>query len=284
VTDIPPLSEDSTPRQSLDAIAASFAHSDPDGINQGAEIRTLLEQARQSPDANTIHRFLVCAFKSQDLLTARRAGGALVNLRNAVGHQRWGFLPTMARLLARLAAPPCDQTLATTPHAIGQMVVDGDTLWIADHLLYETAVFLDMSPAFRSWHMRNDPVVSDIGASLGFGPLQARWFEYVAGDRYPPKWLISPRWCVAIPAHSIHRSRLARLGEDAGQLLWDAVQDMTCRYGAPLIREEPKPVWPSINVDRQALLAEQAGFNQFPQRFERVLLNDIVVMPETGPQ
>ena len=179
------------------------------------------------------------------------APGLWSHCRLAAG-ANWRGIATMTRGLARHLAsrsePAGEQGAGSAGRAqaagAGSVAIDGERLWLADHLLYACQDDLEVGLDCRFYGCARDPDLHGISAQrYRWSFAQKRWYVLMAGLT-PPEvpqagWISSPRWLFPLPAHALPRAALAG---PLGERLWRA--GLAAAESCPAsVSAHPQPWW-----------------------------------------
>ncbi len=188
------------------------------------------------------------------------APGLWSHCRLAAG-PAWNGISTMTRGLIRHLATDlgrrADLGGRWDAQGVGCVAIDGERLWLADHLLYPCQDDLETGLDCRFYGCARDPHLNGIAEQRHqWSYAQKRWFSALAGlgpgELPEAGWISSPRWLFPLPAHALPRRALSSA---LGQRLLSAA--LTAADGcATSVSSRPRPWWSDHRLE---LDPEQAG-------------------------
>lgn len=173
--------------------------------------------------------------------------GVWSNLRLRSG-KSWLAINAMTRfmrstLMLDAYAMPTTPGVRTWPNGVGCVSLDGEFLWLADHLHYGTLDGMEPLQDNQFYGYSADPDFSAMSPGThGWGYLQSKWFRKLGGDSSSGGWLNSPRYLFPVRAHRISRQVLMALPEKIGSDLWSAAGEISALC-ASTITAKPAPWW-----------------------------------------
>ncbi len=190
---------------------------DPPGGGQLAALLATLLAAVEEGSPGSWERFCEVVHASglhMDMLAT--TPGLWSHCRLAAG-PAWNGIATMTRgLIRHLGAVPdrfAAQEVRQPAPGVGCVMIDGERLWLADHLLYACQDDLEIGLDCRFYGYARDPDLHGIAEHRQqWSFVQRRWLTVMAGLRpgqLPEAgWISSPRWLFPLPAHALPRHAL----------------------------------------------------------------------------
>jgi hypothetical protein len=208
-------------------------------------LQPLIDAALEDPSPVKLAAVLEAAWSTPgivgDVACHPTTAGALACLRVDAG-ETWAGLPTTVRCLTRVTrfGRGLDVQYPDHSQALGALAIWKEHLVVADHLLHEAHLDLEMSPNCTWVGSAQDPLA---GSMPSIDNRFADWARLVhremAGAEVPPcLWMTSPRWIVPVSARAWPLTRV--LSIPGGEALIAAARLVGSSF--PVCIHEQRPI------------------------------------------